>query len=132
MHAYMHEKRVLVHGVARKGGRGIQACVKQEGIETREEQLKARGTVKAAVLSGDENCPNLIAASVYDTKSVHYLNMVSDVVRWVEKVSKNYNVDTDAMEKMKFLMMGFIDNYNKTMGDVDIADQLCGSYRFDM
>jgi len=33
---------------------------------------------------------------------------------------------------MKFLRMGFIDNYNKTMGDVDIADQLRGSYRFDM
>ena len=88
--------------------------------------------MKAAVLRGDENCPNLIAASVYDTKPVHYLSMVSDVVRWVEKVSKVYNVDTDTMEEMKFLPMGFIDNYNKTMGDVDIADQLRGSYRFDM
>jgi len=43
-----------------------------------------------------------------------------------------YNVDTDTMEEMNFLRMGFIDNYNKTMGDVDIADQLRGSYRFDM
>ena len=34
-----------------------------------------------------------------------------------------YNVDTDTMEEMNFLRMGFIDNYNKTMGDVDIADQ---------
>ena len=40
-----------------------------------------------------------------------------------------YNVDTDTMEEMKFLPMGFIDNYNKTMVDVD---QLRGSYRFDM
>ena len=34
-----------------------------------------RGTVKAAVLKDDKNCPNLIAASVYDTKSVQYLSM---------------------------------------------------------
>ena len=41
--SYIHENRVLVHGVARKGGRGIPACVKQEEIQNREEQLRFGG-----------------------------------------------------------------------------------------
>ena len=43
-----------------------------------------------------------------------------------------YNVDTEEVVEMKFLRMGFIDQYNNTMGDVDLADHLRGSYRFDM
>ena len=80
----------------------------------------------------DKDSPNLIAASVYDTKLVHYLSMVSENVQWVEKATKVYNVDTEEVDEMKFLRMGFIDKYNNTMGNVDLADQLCGSYCFDM
>ena len=76
--AYMHNKKVLVHGVTRKGKRGLPKCVVQEEQKTREAQLQVRGTVKAAVLQGDPDCPNLIASSVYDTKPVHYLSMVCD------------------------------------------------------
>ena len=50
----------------------------------------------------------------------------------MEKATKVYNVDDNKVEKLKFLRMGFIDQYNNTMGDVDLADQLRGSYRFDM
>ena len=100
--------------------------------KNREHQLRVRGTAKAAVLKGDVDCPNLIAASVYDTKPVHYLSMISKNIQWVEKATKVYNVDTNEVEELKFLRMGFIDQYNNTMGDVDLADQLRGSYRFDM
>ena len=57
----------------------------REEVQNREHQWRVRGTVKAAVLKGDDNCPNLIAASVYDTKPVHYLSMVSENIKWVEK-----------------------------------------------
>lgn len=33
-------------------------------------------TVKVAALQGDPDYPNLIATSVYDSKSAHYLSMV--------------------------------------------------------
>ena len=39
-------------------------------------QLKVQGTVKAVVLRGDKECPNLAASSIYGTKPVHFLSMV--------------------------------------------------------
>ena len=47
-------------------------------------------------------------------------------------ISKNvYNVDTGLVEEMVFLRLNEIDSYNNNMGDVDLADQLRGSYRID-
>jgi len=57
--------------------------------------------------------------------------MVSEEVKWIEKEKEVYNVDTDEMEYVKYLRMGFIDKYNSTMGDVDLSDQLRGSYHPD-
>ena len=42
-----------------------------------------------------------------------------------------YNVDTGLVEKLKFLRLNEIDDYNNQMGDVDQADHLRGSYRLD-
>jgi hypothetical protein len=128
--AVNHSKKVLCHGVTRKGMRGIPNCVKQEEGKNKKEQLEKRGTVKAAVLEGDSKCQNLVASSVYDTKPVHYLSMVAEELKWVEVSKPVYNVDTGGMEKLKFLRMNQIDNYNNTMGNVDIADQLRGTYDF--
>ena len=75
--AYNHPRKVLCHGVARKSGRGIPPSVLQEEVKNITQQRDVRGTVKAAVLEGDLGCPNLVASSVYDTKPVHYLSMVS-------------------------------------------------------
>ena len=52
--------------------------------EEKERKISVRGTVKAAVLEGDPKFPNLVASSVYDTKPVHYLSIVSGEVKWVE------------------------------------------------
>lgn len=75
--AYLYPKKVLCHGVAPKGIRGIPECVKQLEVTKRSEQLCVRGTVKAALLLGDDRVQYLVASSVYDTKPVHYLSMVS-------------------------------------------------------
>ena len=48
------------------------------------QQRAVRGTVKESVLKGGPGCPNLVASSVYDTKAVHYLSMVSESVEWVK------------------------------------------------
>ena len=117
--AYNHKQKVLCHGVARKGSRGVPSCVLQSEVLNRKDQMKVRGTVKAAVLQGDPGCPNLVATSVYDTKPVHYLSMISEEVKWIEKEKEVFNVDTNQVECVKFLRMGHIDVYNGTMGDVD-------------
>merc|ERR1711865_615504 len=68
----------------------------------------------------------------YDTKPVHYISMVSGRIEWIEITKKVYNVDNEQWEDVKFLRMNFINNYNHTMGQVDITDQLRGSYRIDI
>jgi hypothetical protein len=46
------KNKVMVHGVCRKEGRGIPACVFQKEVK-RNEQAAVRGTTKAAVMEGD-------------------------------------------------------------------------------
>jgi hypothetical protein len=74
-HAYLHAFKVLISGVTRKSMRGLPSCIMQEEVKTRSQQLKVRGTVKAAILEGDPQCPALVATSVYDTKPFHFLSM---------------------------------------------------------
>ena len=120
-YAYNHRNKVLVHGVTRKWGWGIPSCVLQEEIKNKKAQILVRGTVKAAKLVGNPGCPHLVALLVYDTRPVHYLSMVSDSIRWVEKVRKVFNVDTNCLEKLVFLRLNQIDAYNNGMGDVDLG-----------
>ena len=83
--AYHHDRKVLCHIVACKAGRGIPKCIVQDDENNPLAQRAAQGTVKAAVLEGDPGCPNIITSSVYDTKPVHYLSMVSESIQWIEK-----------------------------------------------
>ena len=59
--------------------------------------------MKAAKLEGDPDRPCLIASSVYDTKSVHYLSMIMDTIKWIVKERPVYNIDTKQVELMRFL-----------------------------
>jgi hypothetical protein len=130
--AFLHLRKVLCHGVVRKGGRGAPKCIIQEEVTDRKKQIAVRGTVKAAHLQGDDVIKCLIASSVYDTKPVHYLSMVSVKLEWVVVEKKVYNVDTQKTEFIRFLRLNIIHKYNHTMGHVDVADQLRGSYRIDI
>ena len=130
-YAYNHKNRVLVHGVTRRWGRGIPNCVLQQEVINRYAQIAVRGTVKAAKLVGDCDCPNLVASSVYDTKPVHYLSMVSKSIKWKKLERKVYNVDTNQVETMEFLRLNQIDAYNHGIGNVDLAAQLRGVYLLD-
>jgi hypothetical protein len=87
-----------------------------------------RGIVKVAHLQDDDVIKCLVASSVYDTKPVHYLSMVSVKLEWVVVEKKVYNVDTQKTEFIRFLRLNIIHKYNHTMGHVDVADQLRGSY----
>ena len=60
------------------------------------------------VISGDKECPDLVAATIYDTTPAHFLIMVCTKNKWVEKIRKVYNVYTGQIETMKFLCMNNI------------------------
>ena len=65
---------------------------------------KVRGIVKVAKLEGDPNCLCLITtSSVYDTKPMHYLSMVSEEVKWMVKAKDIYNKETKKIEPLQFL-----------------------------
>jgi hypothetical protein len=87
--------------------------------------------VKAAVLKGDPDCPNLVATSVYDTKPVHFLSMSCDSIKWIMKTREVYCVDTKKLETIRFLRLNINDDYNAGMGHVDVSDQLRNYYRMD-
>jgi hypothetical protein len=129
--AFKHPNKVLLHGVTRKGGRGIPSCILQDEVTNKKKQMAVRGTVKAAVLQGDPDCPDLVASSGYDTKPVHFLSMTCDSVKWIVKEKAVFNKDTGKTEIMRFLRLNYINDYNYGMGHVDVSDQLRNSYRFD-
>ena len=52
--------------------------------------------------------------------------MVCDELKWLEVQKQVYNVETRKVESLRFLCMNTIDNYNKTMVNVNIAVQLRG------
>ena len=128
---YHHDCKFLCHGVAYKAGRGIPEGVLQDEVKNPVAQQGARSTVKAAVLEEYPGCANLIASSVYNTKPVHYLIMVSESIQWLYKEKIVYNNETGKVEALKFLRLNQIDKYNNGMGDFDVVDQLRGVYRLD-
>jgi hypothetical protein len=83
------------------------------------------------VLEGDPDCPNLVAVSVYDTKPVHFITMVSECIEWVTKSRKVWNAALQALVSMEFLRLNVNDNYNGEMNDVDISDHLRKIYEFN-
>ena len=89
------------------------------------------GTVKAAVLVGDEEVPDLVAVSYYNQKPVHFLSTICESIKWLEYHKEVYCVETEHVEMMKFLHLIINNSYNHDMGGVDIADQFCNYYRFD-
>jgi hypothetical protein len=113
--------------------RSTQVYYTREEVKDRNKQIAVRGTVKAAHLQGDDvvvKC--LVASSVYDTKPVHYLSMVFVKLEWIVVEKKVYNVNTQKTEYIRFLRLNVIHKYYHTMGHIDIADQLRGSYQIDI
>jgi hypothetical protein len=127
---YNHKNQVLIEGVGRKSGRGVPLHVIQEEVK-RQHEGTTRGTVKAAVLKGDPNCPDFVSVSVYDTKPVHFISMVTDCIKWVTKSRKVWNKALGVMEAIEFLRPNVNNKYNGEMTGVDISDHLRTIYRFD-
>ena len=79
---------------------GIPPFVLKVEQKSRKDQIKVRGTVKAALLEGDADCPNLVTCSIYDTKTVHNLSMVCDTLKWVVMEKPCFNFETVIVETL--------------------------------
>ena len=77
---------------------------------------------------GDDGVPYFVASSMYDTKPIHYISMLLGQIEWIKITKTVWDVDNERWENVKFLRMNFINNYNFTMGQVDISDHLQGNY----
>jgi Transposase IS4 len=128
---YTHKLQIHIAGVTRKSGRGLPACVVQQEVNNKRQQMAVRGTVKAAVLKGDRDCPDLLAVSVYDTKPVHFISMIAENIDWIAKCRLVYDAEAAKMMELNYLRLNMVDDYNMDMGHVDLADQLRGNYRMD-
>ena len=49
------------------------------------------GEVKVAVMKGDATCTNVLACSLYDTKTVKIISTVADNVKWTPIKNKGYS-----------------------------------------
>jgi hypothetical protein len=77
------------------------------------------------------DCPNLLVASVYDTKPVHLLSMTLDCVEWNVMQKKVWSEKANKKSYLKFLCLNMIDDYNHNMNLEDLADQPQGVYHPD-
>ncbi len=89
-------------GPARKSGRGLPKLVVQEEVTNKAQKRAVRGTVKAAVLKGDPEVPDLVAVSFYDQKPVHLLSTICESIKWVVLEKNVYNRETGKREPMRF------------------------------
>ena len=85
--------------------RGIPPRVTQEELKLKKAYTETRGTAKESVTEGDPKLTNLVETSMYDITSVHYIRMVSEELKWVVKEKECFNVETDKVEKLRFLCM---------------------------
>jgi hypothetical protein len=116
---------VLACGVVRKN-RGIPASVIQEEVTSRKTLDSIRGTVKIAHTSD-----GLVVVSVYDTKPVHMLTTAHHVIHMTNKTRIVWDSEIGRQAEIQYSRLNVIDDYNKNMHMVDVADQLRTNYRID-
>ena len=122
---------VLAHSVARTNGRGLPPSIIQREEKNVKLAESLRGTTKVARLHNLDECLDLFAVSVYDTKPVHILSMAAECVEWIVKEWQVWSASIQQKAMMKYLCLNVIDDYNQHMNSTNIADQLRGNYRPD-
>mmetsp|Transcript_26908 Transcript_26908/g.79527 ORF Transcript_26908/g.79527 Transcript_26908/m.79527 type:complete len:145 (+) Transcript_26908:159-593(+) len=103
-----YQENGLVHGVMRTNDRGFPPDVIQSDTKTKAKQAADCGTVKVAVLR-DPHCPDLVACSVYDTKPLHLLLMVTEPVKWTVKTRNVWDGSIKKVQPIQFLRINMID-----------------------
>ena len=63
-------------------------------LKSNKAHIETRGTAKKEFMKRDTKITKLIEASVYRTKPIHYISMVSGELKWVVKEKECFNIDT--------------------------------------
>ena len=121
-------KRVMIHGVCRPST-GVPKCIVQDKVTRKDDVLRSKGTVKAAVLTGDPQCKDLVALSFYDSKPVYFVSNACEKLVWVIKYHHLWHSEKGRKIKVPFYRLSIVEEYNFGMGSVDQADQLRLQYR---
>ncbi len=120
-----------MHGVARTNGHGLPPSI----IQWEENNVKLaeslRGATKVARLHNSDECPDLFAVSVYDTKLVHILSKAAEYVEWIVKERQVGSISVQQKAMMKYLCLNVIEDYNQHMNSTGIDNQLRENYRPD-
>ena len=110
-------------------GRGFPKGI----IQWEEENLKVaqamRGSTKAVHLTSSMKCPDLLAVCLNDTKPVYLLSMMATGVRLIMKEWGVWSTKVQKKAMINYLCLNVIEECNKIMNLMDIADHLHGSYQ---
>jgi hypothetical protein len=74
----LNRTEVLAHGVAHTNGQGIPPLIIQKEEKNINSTEQLHGTTMAARLLHHTTCPDLLAASMYDTNPMHILSTVAE------------------------------------------------------
>ena len=81
-------QKVMIHGVCWTHDHGLPELVIKQEVKTESKIERARGTVKAVVLKGNERVTDLVAFSIYGTKPVYFLSTEAASLKWVTENKK--------------------------------------------
>ena len=73
----------------------------------------------------------ILSMSLYDTKSLYLIIVACEGIKWIKKDCKLFYETQQKMVAAPFYQVNVIDDYNHFMGNIDITDQMRGSYCFD-
>ncbi len=121
--AYSLPNPVLVHGILRKSGQGCPHWIIQEDKQGKAAN-QVRGTMKAAVLTGNSWSSNLAVASCYNQKPFYMISHSCESVTWVPVTKKVWSSSLKILVDYSFLRWNLSEDYNYKMIGNDVADQL--------
>ena len=120
----------MIEVVSRTNSRVLPTQILQQQVTKKERINSVKVTIKACALEGVpalDTC-TIVACSIYNTKPVHSFSMCYDNITWINKTSRIWDKSTSTMSLGSFLHLEINDLYNMNMNNVDIYDQLMGSY----
>ena len=91
--------------------------------------LRHRGTLKAAVITGEPKFKYLVVVSLYDTKPVYLISNACKKNQWTKKEQIFWNNEMGKKVDAPFYRLDLINEYNMGVGNVDQADLLRLKYR---
>ena len=120
----------MILDTTRKSGRGLPKCTKQFYVTKKVYILWLRGTFNVAELVGDAKDPGIISISLYDKNPLYLMSVVYKEIKWLNIHHKIFYKTKQKIFSSPFYRINVIDDYNRFMGNIDIADQMRGSYSF--